>query len=113
VKERLEEILGLTQGFADLGDVMAELFIGLARIPGGALGLDNGEHLAGRLIQAIVGLTVPGLRVITIDGNFKTDLRFVVEPPFSLPELRVDQPNARLVFVRDWNLTTEKYQGTS
>src|ERR1039457_2027893 len=38
----------------DLGDVVPELFVGLARVAGASLGFHDGEHLAACVLQAIL-----------------------------------------------------------
>jgi len=74
----------------DLGDVVPELFVGLARVAGTSLGFDDSKHVAARVVQAIVGDTVPWLRVIAINWNLQSDLGAVVEFPVSSPQLRID-----------------------
>jgi len=63
----------------DLGDVVPELFVGLARVARASLGFHDGEHVAACVVQAIVGDAVPRLRVIAINWNLQSDLGAVVE----------------------------------
>ena len=67
----------------NLSDVVPELFVGLACVAGASLGFHNGEHVAARIVQAIVGDAVPWLRVIAINWNLQSDLGAVVEFPVS------------------------------
>ena len=83
----------------DLGDVVPELFVGLARVAGASLGFHDGEHVAACVVQAIVGDAVPRLRVIAINWNLQSDLGAVVEFPVSSPQLRVDLQGTGLGFV--------------
>ena len=83
----------------DLGDVVPELFVGLARVAGASLGFHDGEHVAACVVQAIVGDAVPWLRVIAINWNLQSDLGAVVEFPVSSPQLRVDLQGTGLGFV--------------
>ena len=53
----------------DLGDVVPELFVGLARVAGASLGFHDSEHVAACVVQAIVRDAVPRLRVIAINWN--------------------------------------------
>jgi hypothetical protein len=39
----------------DFSDVVAQLLVGFARIAAAALGLNHGEDLAARLVEAVVG----------------------------------------------------------
>ena len=89
---------------------VAELLVGLARVAGAALGLDDGKDLAARLVQTIVGDAVPGLGVVAIDRDFAADLGLVVQTPLGVPQLRVDQSDARQGFVQVHDTTV--YHGT-
>ena len=84
----------------DLGDVVSELFVGLARVAGASLGFHDGEHVAACVVQAIVGDAIPRLRVIAIDWNLQPDLGAVVEFPVSRPQLRVDMQGTGLGFIQ-------------
>lgn len=86
----------------DLGDIMAELFVGIARVAGASLGFHNGEHVAAGVIQAIIGDAVPRLGVIAVNGNLNANLRTVVELPASRSQLRVDLLRAGFSFV-NWH----------
>src|ERR1019366_2601564 len=83
----------------DLGDVVPELFVGLARVGGASVGFYDGEHVSACIVQAIVGDAVPWLRVIAINRNLQSDLGAVVEFPVSSPELRVYLQGMGLGFV--------------
>src|ERR1700722_10827615 len=83
----------------DLGDVVPELFVGLARMARASLSFHNGEHVAACIVQAIVGDAVPWLCVIAINWNLQSDLGAVAEFPVSSAQLRVDLQGAGLCFV--------------
>ena len=83
----------------DLGDVVPELFIGLARVAGASLDFHDGERVAACVVQAIVGDAVPWLRVIAIYWNLQSDVGAVVEFPVRGPQLRVDLHETGLGFV--------------
>ena len=85
--------------FGDFSDVVPELFVRLACIAGASLGFDDGEHVAAGVVQAVVGNTVPGLRVIATNWNLQSDLGTVVEFPVSRPQLRVDVQDTSSGFV--------------
>ena len=63
----------------DLGDVVPELFVGLARVARTSLRFYDGENVTACVVQAIVGDAVPRLRVIAINWNLQSDLGAVVE----------------------------------
>ena len=83
----------------DLGDVVPELFVGLARVAGASLGFHDGEYVAACIVQAIVRDAVPWLRVIAINWNLQPDLGAVVQFLVSSPQLRVDLQGTGLNFV--------------
>jgi len=69
----------------DLGDVVPQLLVGLAGVPGASLGFHDREHIAACVVQTIVGDAVPRLRVIAINWNLESNLGAVVEFPVSSP----------------------------
>ncbi len=82
----------------DFGDVVAKLFVGLARVAGASLGFDDGEHVAAGVVEAVVGDAVPGLGVVAIDGDFKSDLGAVVEGPGGSAQGGIDEGGAGFGF---------------
>ena len=96
----------------DLGDVVPELFVGLARVAGASLGFHDGEHVAACVVQAIVGDAVPWLRVIAINWNLQPDLGAVVEFPVSSPQLRVDLQGTGLGFVESHRIRNTLYENS-
>src|ERR1035437_6910745 len=84
----------------DLGDVVPQLFVGLACVAGTSLGFHDGEHVAACVVQAVIGDAVPWLRVIAINWNLQPDLGAVVEFPVSSPQLRVDLQGTGLGLVK-------------
>ena len=58
-----------TAASGDFGDVVAELFVGLARVARGSLRFDDGENGAAGVVEAEVGEAVPGRRVIASTGT--------------------------------------------
>src|SRR5262245_54274705 len=83
----------------NLGNVMPELFIRLAWIAARALRFNHTEDQATWLVKAIIGNAVPGLGVVAVHGNFKTDLCSIFQPPIRFSKLRINQPCASLGFV--------------
>jgi len=83
----------------DLGNVVTELLVDLARVAGTSLGFHDSKHVAACFVQAVVGDAVPRLCVIAINWNFQPDLGAVVELPVSSPQLRVDLQDTGLGFV--------------
>jgi hypothetical protein len=83
----------------DLGNIVSELFVGIARVAGASLGFHDGEHVAACVVKAIVGDAIPWLRVIAINWNLEADLGAVVEIPVSGSQLRIDLQDASLGFV--------------
>ncbi|MGA2979473.1 MAG: hypothetical protein ABSD76_07775 [Terriglobales bacterium] len=84
----------------DLGDVVTELFVSLARVARASLGFDDGEHVAACVVQAIVSNAVPWLRVVAINWNLQPDLCAVVEFPVGSPQLWIDLLGTGLGFVK-------------
>src|SRR5436190_9778897 len=84
---------------SDLGDVVPELFVGVARIAGASLSFYDGEHVAACIVQAIVGDAVPWLRVVAVNRNLQSDLSAVFEFPVSSPQLWVDLQDTGLGLV--------------
>ena len=78
---------------------MAELFVGFAGMTGAALRLDDGENLAVGLVERVIGDAVPRLGVVAVNGNLAADLCLVVVTPLGLPQLGVDQADARQGFI--------------
>ena len=65
----------------DLVEIDSQLLLALSWMSRRLLRFDDGEDLARWMEQAIVGDAVPGLFVIAIDGNFKINLRAILEIP--------------------------------
>src|SRR5260370_31078889 len=74
----------------DLGDVVPELFAGLAGVAGASLGFHDGEHVSACVVQAIGGDAVPRLRIVAVNWNLQSDLGTVVEFPASSPQLQIE-----------------------
>ena len=69
---------------SNLGDVVAQLPVGFAWIAAAPFGLDDGENLASRFVEAVVGDAVPRLGVVAVHGDLTTNLGLVVEAPVGL-----------------------------
>jgi len=65
----------------DLGHVLAELLLALARVARRALRFDYGEDGAVGMVEAKIGETVPRGGVVPLDGDFELNLRAVAEIP--------------------------------
>jgi len=55
-----------------------QLLLALARAAAGTFRLDDREHLAGGVEEAVVRDAVPGLGVVAVHRHFEADLRSVV-----------------------------------
>jgi hypothetical protein len=56
------------------------LFVGLASVAGASLGFHDREHVAACVVEAIVGDSVPWLRLIAIDWDLSEHARRRVPP---------------------------------
>ena len=80
---------GLRRGY--LFDVLTKLLLTLTGTPSSLFGFNDSDDLACRVVKGIVREPVPGLRVVSRDRNFKSDLRSVGEIPLGTLKLRIDQ----------------------
>ena len=80
-------------------DVLAKLFFALASIAGCSLRFDYRKDRAVRIIQAVIGKSVPGCRVVTGDGYFELYLRAVAQIPPGFLHLRVCQESPSFCFI--------------
>jgi len=78
---------------------MAKLLVGFARIARAAFRLNDSQYIAAGVVQTVIRYPVPRLRVVTIDGNFETDLGAVIKLPAGITQRRVDQEVSSLALV--------------
>ena len=81
---------GIGLSFGNLGDIMPELFVGLARIARAFFCFHDSKNVAARVVETIIGHPVPWLGVITIYWNLQSNLGAVVKSPVGCPQLGVD-----------------------
>jgi len=84
----------------DLRDVVPELLLGDPGIPATALGLNNRQHGAIGVVEAVVGDAIPRFGVVAIDRDLATQLRAITEFPPGFFDERIDQERPSLGFTQ-------------
>ena len=86
--------------FSDFSDVVAKLLFTFARIAAGALRFDNRDHITCRVVEAIVGDTVPWCGIVAVDRHFSKYLSVIVKLPARSAQFRIDENITSLCLVK-------------